>query len=441
MPMSKPSDLKRIAEQSGNEQICYVLGAGFSNESAYKLPVATGFLSREARIYCQDVTNRKGTIAVADHPELPQLLSRLEERYGDLGSLNLESVMSDLFERTAGVGRAWSDRDVATVDRLLLPADPSIQAAADDIPLPPLPQGADLRRDYELLLLYICLRLRIVEVPGAECPAECPMVRRLLHTVRRRDSIITLNYDTIIERHLTYRERGPGDRDKRLENLDLYIGSSGASYSGGGGTMFGRFQPRRGGFLAKLHGSVNWRACSEPACPNHRYIESTDRRRSDNLDGAEQLHCGLCGNTPDTVVIPPVATKPFDRFPKLRLMWLQAYHSLRLANRWVFIGVSLAPTDMHLRSLLRAASEDWIGTEMAPPGQICVVNPDGKVAGRLRECLSPWVQNALSAPDAGIVTFDKISDYLAAVERTDVDRATGSPTADTPTQRHPKVIE
>jgi hypothetical protein len=156
-------------------------------------------------------------------------------------------------------------------------------------------------------------------------------------------------------------------------------------------------------------------------CPNHWYIESADQPRPDALDGAEQWHCAVCGSIPDTVVIPPVATKPFDRFPKLRLMWLQAYHALRLAKRWVFMGVSFAPTDMHLRSLLRAASEDWIGAQI--PGQICVVNTDVKVADRLRECLSPSAQNALTASDQGLSIFASIHDYLTAVERIDAGRS------------------
>jgi len=405
-------------------EICYFLGAGFSKASNYELPTANEFLSRDALIYCRDRLNQKGTISVSKHPDLSQLLIRLEARYGDVGSLNLEDVMSDLYERSAGIGEPWSNRDATLVDRVLPFRDPDVRAIAPDgIPVEPAPEGSDLGRDYGLLLRFICLRLRVVEASDD----ECPRVHRFLSTLRRRDSIITLNYDTIVERHLTRRQGDTPVGCERLEMLNVWIGPPGSTHGGAGVPIIEPFQPTERGYLVKLHGSVNWRACPRPMCPNHWYIQPTEGLRPEMGDGVEQGRCTACGSIPDVVIIPPIALKSFDRFPKLRLMWLQAFHALRLAPRWVFIGVSFAPTDMQLRSLVRAASEDWFPTGIAKIGQICVVNKGSdaclEAADRLWQCLSPRVQRKLSTDAGGITTFGSVDDYLAAVESTDVSRA------------------
>jgi hypothetical protein len=397
-------------------QICYFLGAGFSKASKYQLPTADGFLSLDMPIYCRDAVNEKHVIDVRARPDLSGLLSRLEARYGDLNSLNLESVMSDLYERSAGLGRAWVNRDASSVNELLTPG--KVHWSTDQ---PPPPDGSELARDYALLLLLICLRLRVVEATND----ECPMVRRLLSSLRLRDSIITLNYDTIIEREWKLSAGGRTSGDARADALGYYIGLPSPGYLTNPDMLY-HVQPRVRGFYAKLHGSVDWRSCREPVCPNHSYIESTDRSRPDTFDAAEQWHCAACASIPETVIIPPVASKSFDRFPKLRLMWLQAYHALRIARRWVFMGVSLAPTDMHLRSLLRAASEEWLGAEVPGVDQICIVNKDdsacSKVARRLTECLPPQVQAVPSGSQPRIATFASIDDYLADAERVDSTR-------------------
>ena len=416
-----PTEKNNLRPLPPSSEICYFLGAGFSKASKYELPTAEGFLSRDARIYCRGKLNERGTIPVSNHRDFQELLGRIEARYGALTSLNLESVMTDLYERTAGIGGPWSNRDVAYVDRVLPFKDPQFRSVAPEgIAMAPPPEGTDLQRDYKLLLLYVVLRLRIVEM-GED---ECPMVRRFLNTLRLRDSIVTLNYDTMIERHWTI---GAGERplpDERARLLGYYIGLPTPGYLSNP-QMLVDVQPRTRGYFAKLHGSVDWRSCPEPMCPNHRYIESTDRQRPDMVDGAEQWHCAACASVPETVIIPPVAGKPFDRFPKLRLMWLQAFRALRLAPRWVFMGVSFAPTDTHLRSLVRAASEEWFPTETPGLGQICVVNK-GKncqeAAERLWQCLSPRVQKKLRTEVGGIATFASVDDYLAAVESTDSSR-------------------
>jgi hypothetical protein len=417
-----PTEKNNLRVLPPSSEICYFLGAGFSKASKYELPTGEGFLSRDARIYCRDKLNEKGTIPVSNHPDLHELLGRIEARYGDLESLNLESVMTDLYERTAGIGGPWSNRDVAYIDGVLPFKDAHFQAAAPEgIPMAPPPEGTDLQRDYKLLLLYVVLRLRIVEVRED----ECPMVRQFLNTLRLRDSIVTLNYDTMIERHWTV---GAGERplpDQRVDLLGYYIGLPTPGFHSNP-RMLVDVQPKTRGYFTKLHGSVDWRSCPEPMCPNHRYIESTDRQRPDVVDGGEQWHCAACASVPETVIIPPVAAKPFERFPKLRLMWLQAFRALRLAPRWVFVGVSFADTDTHLRSLVRAASEEWFGVGVAGLGQICVVNKGCKsqeAADRLWECLAPRVQEKLRTEVGGIATFASVEDYLAAVESTDRSRA------------------
>jgi hypothetical protein len=412
-----PNRLMPIAEETGKEQICYFLGAGFSYDSRYHLPLTTGFLDRNALIYARGALNERLKVRADDHPELGPLLTRLEKRYGDLAYLNLEDVMTDLHVRTAGIGRPWTVHDPAGID--LLARSPGKLAHDEYMRIESHEPASDFSRDYGLLLLYICLRLRVAELEGEFCEKTL----RLLRSLRRRDSIITLNYDTIVERHLVRERAGRTLGGERVDVLHHWIGPPGSAFLGKALAIFDRCMPIERGFLAKLHGSVDWRSCSNPDCLNYRYIGPIDREDFPSFDGAEVINRTACAQPLETVIIPPVATKAFTRFPKLGLMWLQAYHALRLANRWVFMGVSFAPTDMHLRSLLRAASEEWFGAQVQGLGQICVVNPDKKVTDRLWESLSPRVQKVLDAPGQGIATFASIDDYLVAVECTDAARA------------------
>jgi hypothetical protein len=128
------------------------------------------------------------------------------------------------------------------------------------------------------------------------------------------------------------------------------------------------------------------------------------------------------------VILPPTAAKPFERFPKLNVMWSQAHEALRQAQRWVFIGVSLAATDFHLSALLRAASRDGhaFKDHSKHVGQMCIVNKGKKAAEgvkeRLLSALSPEAQKCIADDRNPPVLFESLEEYLDTVEKVDANR-------------------
>jgi hypothetical protein len=415
-----PNSVEPLSDDRGTDQICYFLGAGFSSDSAFQLPVADGFLDASCSIYCRDAQNCIVQKPVSEHRELAALLRRLESRYGRLSGLNLETVMSDLHVRTIGIGRPWEIRDPASI--AFVPE--SGEAATVPLGAAAADPGHDLGRDYELLLLYVCLRLRLVEVTKEQCTRTKRLVGKLLH----RDSVLTLNYDTLIERHIIGFMEAVSLTEGRVGRMHRWIGQPVPAREWLPPPMFARRVRGGPGVLAKLHGSVDWRSCANPECPNYRYIQSIDWFSKPVPDYPDIVVCMACGSRMDTVIIPPVSTKSFERFPKLNMMWLDAYEALRFARRWVFMGVSFAATDMHLRSLLRAASENLETSDgrQAMPPQICVANRDQegskRAATALMECLSPRTKQAMAARPAAISTFDSITKYLDCAEPVDRDR-------------------
>lgn len=99
------------------------------------------------------------------------------------------------------------------------------------------------------------------------------------------------------------------------------------------------------------------------------------------------------------MVVPPVPTKTFRDRGKLSLLWRLALRELLFSDRWVIWGVSLAPTDFHLRWLLKeAASSREVET-------VIVINPDQKHRDRVK---------ALRLCDA-VTEYEDIQQYLENV--------------------------
>jgi hypothetical protein len=338
-------------------RVCMFLGAGFSRaipfRSAdgrdFRMPVSQGFLRRDCEVFVTNDLYQRTVVAFPNaYPDLEKALSRIERRYGELERLNLEEVLTDLYIRSMGLGASWEYVDPTRVLGLPDLDDPSSTVLCSPGGDDSLRVGAThMRRDYDALMKFIGVRLR---VPQA-CEGTSPLLTRFCRLHKKRDSIVTLNYDTVLEdafaRHVP--------EDDKISVLYHYIGPPAPGFHTGL-PLFKRFTLEERGVFAKLHGSVDWYTCSNPQCPNYRFIDRPSPDKIEEPFPIEEIRCDLCASTPEPVIIPPIASKPFERFPKLRLMWLLAYRALCSARRWVFMGVSFAQTDFHLAALLRAAS-------------------------------------------------------------------------------------
>lgn len=154
--------------------------------------------------------------------------------------------------------------------------------------------------------------------------------------------IVTLNYDTIVERAL--QQYRPPQTPFSFPRLYCYpIPSLGARAGGG---MFGP-EKECSVKVAKLHGSTNWHQEDSPArhggAPT--YLSGAAGRLSDIE--------AFCASGTVPLLLPPAFTKSdFYEQPIIRTQWMFARDELQYADRVIIVGSSLRPADWDLRNLL-----------------------------------------------------------------------------------------
>jgi NAD-dependent SIR2 family protein deacetylase len=102
--------------------------------------------------------------------------------------------------------------------------------------------------------------------------------------------------------------------------------------------------------LYKLHGSLNYlrcEVCDQVYLNPHgeiAYLAFEGKPRNQNT-----CHCG---HGPLRHVIVAPSTERIVRIPQILGIWSAAIEALRIADEWVFIGYSLPPEDLAIRSML-----------------------------------------------------------------------------------------
>lgn len=191
------------------------------------------------------------------------------------------------------------------------------------------------------------------------------MCGSLYENSQRKDTIITFNYDTLIEDALTrmkvpynygYSSADLSDHGKRQTDLSEYLTLSEDSTN----TI-----P-----LLKLHGSINW-AEGEPDSSTglvpRLFYNSYDELIS---HGAAPL------------IEPPTWRKGGKDI--LRTVWDRAVTALlQTATRIIFIGYSAPATDPHFRFLMAAGLAENISLS-----KVVVVNPSDKVDEDIRDLIA-----------------------------------------------------
>jgi hypothetical protein len=394
------STLKPLAPHGA---VCYFLGAGFSAAVA-DLPTSVGFLTTSFKY---DDSVAPGVALYRDAKfetfgrdrEYAALFEYIEKQFGPLQDQNIEAVMTDLHVRAFGLGRAWEESS-ATGDLNRISVE-------------------QMQRAYYSLLSYIRLRLLFSRVL-----ATSPLGAKWASSLLSQDSVLTLNYDTVVEDHLALnrQKHAPLFRQIWCDIAPLSLG-----YGQGTPILF-RGPTRHGeGVFAKLHGSVDWITCGNADCPHFRQIQSFSpwyeecRPRLSENEGS-RLRCAGCGWAPNPVIVPPIAAKGFTEFPRLNTMWLRAFNALCHSQRWVFVGVSFAETDFHLASLLRSVPRTYC--HVRHHGGLCIVDPNAdSVAKRLVGSLNPEMRRDV---EGNVAKFASLDDYLEMSGGIDTVRTDGS---------------
>lgn len=167
----------------------------------------------------------------------------------------------------------------------------------------------------------------------------------------QRAAVVTLNYDTLLERAATLTVQVRVDGRVKPYNLGeqfLYAMPLPTTSSRMAATV-GAVEANSFVVL-KLHGSVNWlRNPYDDRGIGQTYLNSfrdRDPWREDRQGPGRDV--GLA-----PVMIPPTITKAFND-PFLRLQWQHASRSLRNADRLYIVGCGLRDGDWALRQLLRS---------------------------------------------------------------------------------------
>jgi NAD-dependent SIR2 family protein deacetylase len=207
----------------------------------------------------------------------------------------------------------------------------------------------------------------------------CNKHKRYLEKLSGQDSIITLNYDLILERTLYEIQKEFKEPDSKIvERMYDLLGAITRLWDGDSPTIYSKH--RSLGFLIKLHGSINWFYCPRETCVNHQAFYP-DYILGETFNSQGEL-CKACGTPLTPVIIPPTMSKSFSQFPKLGFLWGLAYRELSKADRIIIIGTSFTPSDYYLRWLFKS-SITQTPRELKP--KIEVVDKDEKVCNKVEE--------------------------------------------------------
>ena len=199
----------------------------------------------------------------------------------------------------------------------------------------------------------------------------CPEWFRKLgeYWVKNSSRIVTLNYDTLVERVVT--DVG-ADRHQPLTSSQLYPGtitpaSRRTEYNYVAGPPVSN-PPT----LSKLHGSSNWYYSGEENYAGETLYQTGVHGWTFN-DQREQRDYGYLGDKKPLIVAPMTDKSRLFQHETIRQTWKDAHTSMILAERIFVLGYSLPQTDRTFQQLLHSASAARMAKS---PKLLYVVNTD-----------------------------------------------------------------
>lgn len=224
----------------------------------------------------------------------------------------------------------------------------------------------------------------------------------------RQATVITLNYDTLVERAArdlkVSEEQGPF----LPEDLNPPYFANILSRSGAG--LWGREDPQTFRLL-KLHGSVNWHYSGREDFHGETIFYSDVPAFGPAADqagrDARTRRLRDMAADKETLLIPPVAEKTtYFNNETVRALWKDAGAALRNAAALNVVGYSLPMSDLGMQFFLAGNSPD-------ADAPVQVVDIDAGVPERFREFLqSADVSDVYVGPESPVLRF--ASDYAAS---------------------------
>ncbi len=209
----------------------------------------------------------------------------------------------------------------------------------------------------DLVVQALCLSLGTYD-DLSTASTTCEFMTR----IRPHDSLITTNWDLLLD----------AARDTRFGSEPQDYGTTGNVVLEGSHAAHGAERPK----LLKLHGSLSWRYCQR--C-QRLVIDPQHHVAGERQDRAK---C-MCTCSYSELIVTPGFVREY-RNVHLLTIWREALVTLATAAQWVFIGYSLPPDDIGIRTLLMRARCVRHDVGGQPPVVRIVTGPDRREETLLR---------------------------------------------------------
>ena len=352
-----------------NEKTVYILGAGFSRAFSEmtgmepKFPVMDDFMKL--------VENHNFWLHGFPNEEKDILIFWINEHYKSNFGINIEELMTIFELMKEGYIESLNANEIEGQRNL---ADKLIHSLKN----------------------YIRLRLALNLNESDFSKAE--ILIKWLINMRKNKKIISFNLDILIETAIGYAK----DSKDLVQNTWNFLSKNVYTKDEMWSPFFDRSNyndfnviPLR---FIKLHGSIDWLCCSNDKCFEHFRIYHDIYYYNNCIYGhgnfpTPAIYCPMCGSPMEFVILPPQMVKEIDRYPRLKVLWRLAAHSLKLCDRIVVIGYSFPLNDTRTTYLMMRSLE---GRANVVNWTIVDIDPE-KIQKRLIEILPKHENNILDA--------------------------------------------
>lgn len=214
----------------------------------------------------------------------------------------------------------------------------------------------------------------------------CPHHEALVRALSPRDTIISFNYDCVIDHALRTTAVGEWsakygytfDRPSRVEGHENWSADDPPTHNE---TVH----------LLKLHGSLHWQLPERDTSDDPRPIKLKQKLYQQR-------------GTPRFTIIPPENVKRIDENRNIRRLWTHAERAIRTADTVALVGFSFTPTDLHVDSLFRFALAD------ASLKRLVIANPSPEHRRKIRAIFSNQLRQG-----AIVRQYDTLEDLAGAL--------------------------
>jgi len=200
----------------------------------------------------------------------------------------------------------------------------------------------------------------------------------LLKIIDNKDSIITFNWDTLLDNKLGRKEllgkkhsnvnndENNGEWKPRTDQYKKFIDEisafSGSTWKGLSVEEPYETWSSENGYYIKAHGSIDWYYCANNSCRAFRKVFPVQSPLT-------HFFCSECHEKLSCLIIPPVLNKGYKNYPMIRKIWNIAAKEISTSSELVIWGYSLPPTDFHANWLIRQARKGNLNA-------ISIINPE-----------------------------------------------------------------